>query len=468
MLIGFIALYLLATLFIGWLASRRVKNTADFVVAGRNLPMFMAACALFATWFGSETVMGASSEFVEKGLFGVIEDPFGAALCLFLAGLLLAKPLYKLNLLTFGDFYKMRFGRKTELVASLFMIPSYFGWIAAQLVALGLVINIITELPVAFGIYLCAIVVMIYTYIGGMWAVSITDTIQTIIIIVGLVVLMAEVVMEAGGFGHIVRQTVQEKPDFFRFLPKLDAISILQYIAAWITLGLGSLPQQDIFQRVMAAKSERAAVRATYLSALMYLTIAFIPLVIGLCAKVLYSNEIVGEEAQLVIPKMVLMHHGIAMQVFFFGALLSAILSTTSGAILAPATVLGENIIRPFFKNISDKELLKIIRISIVAITLISCFMAQMKTNIYQLVGESSALSLVGLFMPLIAGLYWKKASEGGAILSMVGGTVVWIICNNWQTEVPAIIIGFCVNILGMVLGSYWFPHKVERLNLHS
>ncbi|MFN5238857.1 MAG: sodium:solute symporter family transporter, partial [Bacteroidota bacterium] len=103
MLIGFILLYLTGTLAIGWWASRNVKTASDFVVAGKHLPVYMVACALFATWFGSETVMGASSEFAEHGLLGVIEDPFGAALCLVLAGLLIARPLYNMNILTFND-----------------------------------------------------------------------------------------------------------------------------------------------------------------------------------------------------------------------------------------------------------------------------------------------------------------------------------------------------------------------------
>ena len=100
MLLTFIAIYLLGTLFIGWFASKFVKTANDFAIAGRKMPTYVVASALFATWFGSETVMGASSEFVENGLLGVIEDPFGASLCLLLIGLFFARPLYKLNILT--------------------------------------------------------------------------------------------------------------------------------------------------------------------------------------------------------------------------------------------------------------------------------------------------------------------------------------------------------------------------------
>ena len=184
MLLLFIGGYLLLTLGIGWWASRRVHSTKDFVIAGRNLPMVVAASALFATWFGSETIMGASSEFVEHGLIGVIEDPFGAALCLVLVGAFFARPLYKLNIITFNDFFRIRFSRQAEVISALFMIPSYFGWIAAQLVAMAIILNTIAGLTLLQGILLCALIVVFYTYIGGMWAVSITDFLQTIMIII--------------------------------------------------------------------------------------------------------------------------------------------------------------------------------------------------------------------------------------------------------------------------------------------
>ncbi|MCB0307667.1 MAG: sodium:solute symporter, partial [Calditrichaeota bacterium] len=155
MLLTFIACYLVVTLVIGFWAARRVKSSGDFALAGRRLPMMLAGPALFATWFGSETVMGAPSVFVAEGVLGIIEDPLGAALCLFLAGVLVARPLYKLDILTFNDFYRLRFGRATELVSALFMVPSYFGWIAAQMVAMAILLNVLTGIAIPWGIGVC-------------------------------------------------------------------------------------------------------------------------------------------------------------------------------------------------------------------------------------------------------------------------------------------------------------------------
>ncbi|MBP7272889.1 MAG: sodium:solute symporter family protein [Saprospiraceae bacterium] len=455
MLLFFIICYLIATIAAGWWASRFVKTTQDFVVAGKQLPMIVVASGLFATWFGSETVMGASSAFLENGILGIIEDPFGAALCLFLIGLLIARPLYKHNLLTFSDFFRWRFDRKTEFASAIAMVPSYFGWIAAQLVALAIVLQVIAGVPLFLGIFICTCVVVFYTFIGGMWSVSVTDFIQAIAIIIGLLILMIELLIEVGGFKPLVAQAPE---NFFQFFPNPNPTDIINYIAAWMTIALGSIPQQDIFQRVMSAKSERTAVYASYLSSLMYLSVAFIPLIIAWCGKTLYPDIYTNSDAQNMLPLMVLRHSNIYLQILFFGALLSAILSTTSGAMLAPATVIGENLVRPYFNNLTDRQLLRIMRWSVLGVAMVSAMMANMNSNIYELVGSSSALSLVSLFVPLIAGLYWKRASAVGAIASMVAGMGVWLFFEWRPTEINSLVYGLLASILAMVLGSYIRP----------
>ncbi|MBK8968938.1 MAG: sodium:solute symporter family protein [Saprospiraceae bacterium] len=474
-LLGFIALYLLGTLAIGWWASRRVKSTADFVVAGKNLPMFVAACALFATWFGSETVMGASSEFIENGVLGVIEDPFGAALCLFLAGLLIARPLYKLNLLTFSDFFRMRYNKATEVVSAVFMVPSYFSWIAAQLIALAILLQAVCGLDKTYGVLICTTLVLIYTYIGGMWSVSITDFVQTIAIIVGLLALAFDMVVKVGGFDAMLATA---PPDFFQFLPDPEPINYVHWFAAWMTIGLGSIPQQDVFQRVMGARSVRASVNACYTSSVMYLTVAALPLIIGYCGRMLHPELLEGGDTQMMIPHLVLQHSGLGIQILFFGALLSAILSTCSGAMLAPATVIGENLVKPLYRNVTDAQLLQIMRYSVVGVAVVTGGMALSRENIYELVGESSAFSLVSLFTPLIAGLYWKRSSALGAIAAMIAGIVVWLAAMVWtgsvvqplegeaatmvQTlaQVPPMLYGFGASILAMLLGSWLYPER--------
>lgn len=452
MLLFFIALYLLSNIAIGAWAARRVKNTQDFVLAGRSLPLVLAASATFATWFGSETIMGAPATFVEGGVLAIIEEPFGSALCLFLVGAFYARPLYRLGITTFSDYFGVRFGRSAELISAILIIPSYFSWIAAQFIAIGIVMNVVTGVPIFWCVAVSALIVTIYTLMGGMWSISVTDFFHNIIIIVALLILAVVLYRQVGGFEAIARQT---RPGFFRFFPEVTLKGGVEYLAAWMTIGLGSIPQQDIFQRVMAAKNEQSTVRASYLASFLYLTVAMLPLFIGLAGKLLYPN--LNMDNQMLIPNMVLKHSNLAMQILFFGALMSAILSVSSGAILAPATVFGENVYRFFRPHISDKTLLLVIRLAVVVITLICVWMSTTRdVSIFELVGESSAFSLVSLFVPLTAGLYWKRATNLGCLLSMLIGFGVWIVCLWAETEYPPMIWGLLASLAGMLAGSLY------------
>ena len=430
------------------------------MLAGRSLPLTLSSAALFATWFGSETVFGASSEFLKGGLYGVIEDPFGAALCLLLFGLFFARKLYNMNLLTLGDFFKVRYGKKIELVASAFLALPYVGYIAAQLVAMGLILNVVTGMVLWQGVVVSAFVVTLYTYVGGMWAISITDFIQSIIIILGLLVLTIVLADKVGGVGVVIEAMPEEN---FRFLPQLDFKEVTSYIAAWCVLGLGSIPSQDVFQRAMSSGSARTAVWSSYIGAILYLTIAMLPLFISLCIKHLYPQELAGD-TQLALPNMVLRHTPLTIQILFFGSLLSAIMSTTSSAILAPAAIFSENLVKPLFGHkFSDKQFLVLTKGAVLLFSIIATVMACMRSNIYELVGESSVLSLVSLFVPMCLGIYWKKASAAGALLSMVLGLISWIIFEVFKTDWPGLVPATIVSAIGMIIGSLIWPKTASR-----
>lgn len=424
MLLGFILLYIVGTILIGLLASTFVKNSKDYILAGRNLPLYMATFVAFATWFGSETVLGASSVMAKDGLIGVIEDPFGASLCLILIGLFFAKPLYRMNLLTMGDFYRVVYNRNTEIVASVMMVFSYFGWIAAQMVAIGIILQLVLGVPQILGILIGFGVVLLYTFLGGMWAVSLTDFMQTIMIILGLLAVLYEV---SFGFSQVVTILASQPMEYYRFFPEPNLRDILLYISAWITIGLGSIPQQDVFQRIMSSRSERVAVLSSIFGGIMYLTVALIPLILAVFARVKYP-ELLNLDTQIMLPTMIMEYASLPVKVLFFGALLSAIMSTASAAVLAPASVLSENLIRPYIKNLSDRGFLWLTRFCVVLVSLCSLAFALSGESIYHLVGSSSALSLVSLFVPLVAGLYFKGSNPTSAIASMLSGFTSWLI----------------------------------------
>jgi solute:Na+ symporter, SSS family len=457
LLLASIIIYLLLTILVGVWAARRVKTLDDYMLAGRSLPLTLSSTAMFATWFGSETVFGASSQFLEGGLYAVIEDPFGAALCLVLFGVFFVRKLYNLNLLTLGDFFRKRFGKHAELTASIFLGPPYLGYIAAQLVAMGLIMNVVTGMAMWEGIVISAIVVTIYTYVGGMWAITITDFVQTIIIIGGLLVLAVLMGMKAGGVTNVLAHA---PAGTFRFFPQGDFKEVVAWIAAWAVLGLGSIPSQDVFQRSMSSASATTAVRSCFIAAAMYLSIAMLPLFISLCVKHLYPNQL-HEDAQLTLPSMVLQHTAMPVQILFFGSLLSAIMSTTSSVLLAPAAIVSENLVKPLSKkHLSNKQILSITKICILIFSALATVMACMRSNIYELVSESSILSLVSLFAPLTFGLYWKRASKIGAIASMVIGMLSWIIFEAFEIDWPSLVPATLLSIAAMIMGSIVWPDK--------
>jgi SSS family transporter len=450
------------TIAVGFWASRKVKGSGDFLLAGRSLPIVLSSSALFATWFGSETVFGASARFLEGGLFAVIEDPFGACLCLLLFGLFYARKLYSMNLLTLGDYFKVRYGKRTEVVAGIFMVPAYFGYTAGQLVALGLIAHVVIGIPVWQGVVICAIAVTLYTYVGGMWAISITDFIQSIIIVVGLFILAWVLVNQAGGVAIVLKSA---PTDSLRFLPDGGGVSIISWVAAWSVLGLGSLPSQDVFQRTMSSGSASVAVRSCYYAALLYLTIAMLPLFISLCVRHLYPGEIIGD-TQVTLLNMVTAHTAMPVQILFFGSLMSAIMSTTSSSLLAPAALFSENIVKPLAKSkLSDKQLLYTTRFSSLVFSAIATVMACLNSDIYELVGGSSILSLVSLFAPLTLGLYWRGANSLGALVSMVSGMVTWIFFEAYPLQVPSLVPATMVSLAGMIIGS-WVGFYLRNKNI--
>lgn len=459
MLLTAIIIYLAFTIAIGAWASKFVKGSNDFVLAGRSLPLFLSASALFATWFGSETIFGASSVYLEEGLQGVIEDPFGGALCLVLFGMFYLRPMYRMGVLTIADVFKKIYGEQVEFLSTIFMVPVFFGYVAAQLVALSLILGTVTGLSMAEGIFLSAGIVVIYTFLGGMWAISITDFIQTLMIVVGLIVVAIVVSNEAGGVRVILDSAPAES---FQFFPDPGLNSWINYFGAWVILGLGSIPSQDIYQRVMSSKSEKVAVQSTYLAGGFYLTFGLLPLGIALGAKALYP-ELYLENQQMLLPSMVLTHGGLPVQIIFFGALISAIMSTASSGVLAPAALISENLMKPLFKGkLKDRHLLWILRINVLVVAVVSVMMALQDSNIYELVAGASILLLVSLFIPLTTGLYWIKSSKAGAVLSMIIGMLVYLVVDKFEPEISSHLYGLLASALAMVAGSMLFPNKPQ------
>ncbi len=461
MLLTLVIVYLLITIAIGLWAARRVKNTADFAIAGRHLPLFMIITTTFATWFGSETVLGIQAKFVEGGLGGVVEDPFGAGTCLILVGLFFAAKLYRMTLLTISDYYRERYGRGVEVICSLIIILSYLGWVSAQVTALGLVFNLLSggAITVPVGMVLGTASILAYTLFGGMWSVAVTDFIQMIILVLGLAIIAVFAADQAGGADKVINLAISK--DLFNFFPEPNFTQVMFFIAAAITMMFGSIPQQDVFQRVMSAKDVKAATRGPVIGGICYILFAFVPMFLVVSALIIMPDEaavLIKEDPQKVLPTLVLEKMPFVMQVLFFGALLSALKSTASATLLAPSVTFVENIWRQFFPRVNDRQELRTMRIAVLVFSICVCSyaIALEGTSIYDMVSGAYQVTLVGAFVPLVAGLYWSRATTQGAMFAIALGIITWLLfmATPAGEAFPAQLAGFLAAIVGMVLGS--------------
>ncbi len=459
MLLWFVIIYWVISIGIGLWAELRVKNTADFAAAGHSLPMHIVTATVFATWFGSETVLGVPATFLKEGMQGIVSDPFGSSMCLILVGLFFARHLYSKKYLTIGDFFREKYGRTVEVLITLCIVVSYLGWVAAQIKALGLVFNVVSNdgISQSLGMIIGAASVLIYTLFGGMWSVAITDFIQMIIIVLGMLYIGYEVSGLTGGVDVVIAHAAAA--DKLSILPDWNLPAVLGFIAALVTMMLGSIPQQDVFQRITSSKNVNIAVRASVLGGVLYFLFAFIPIFLAYSASLINPQLVekyLDSDSQLILPNLILNHAPLFAQVMFFGALLSAIKSCASATLLAPSVTFAENIVKGFFKHLSDQHLLKIMRITVLCFTcFVTLFALNSELSIFKMVESAYKVTLVAAFVPLAFGVYWSRSNTLGGLLAVLMGLSTWITCEIlWPDAVmPPQLAGLCASIAGMLLG---------------
>ncbi len=478
MLLWFVIIYWIISVGIGIWAALRVRNTGDYALAGRSLPLPIVTATVFATWFGSETVLGIPATFLREGFGGILADPFGSSMCLILVGLFFARPLYRMNLLTIGDFYRNKYGRAVEALTTLCIVLSYLGWVAAQISALGLVFNVVSDgaMSQSTGMIVGASTVLIYTLWGGMGSVAITDFVQMIVIVIGMLYIGWDISQMTGGVGVVV-QHAADAGKFASFWPELSLAGVLGFTAALVTMMLGSIPQQDVFQRVASSRDEKTAGRASILGGCLYFGFAFIPLFLAYSATLIdpamVEKLINGDkQSQLILPNLILQHAPVFAQVMFFGALLSAIKSCASATLLAPSVTFTENILRPAFKHMSDRQLLRMMRIVVLCFTvMVTIFALNSNLSIYKMVENAYKITLVSAFVPLAFGLYWKPANTQGALISITLGlaTWIWLEFNAPDAVCPPQLAGLFASLAGMIFGSLATrQHAQSRRHSHT
>lgn len=478
MLIWFVALYLLVSIGIGLLAATRVHSTKDFAVAGRHLPLPVVTATVFATWFGAEAIFGVSSTFVNEGLHGVVADPFGASLCLVIGGIFFSRKLYKLNVLTLGDYFRLRYNRTIEILTTICIVLAYLGWVAAQIKALGLIFNVVTDgaLSQQHGMILGALIVLTYTTLGGMLSVAILDFVQMGIIIGGMLFIGWLISGQTGGVMPVIEHA--SAAGKLKFFPEPDPWQWVAFLGAGMTMMLGSIPQQDVFQRITSARTARIALWGSLIGASIYFCFTFVPMFIAYSATLIDPEKyaaLMAQDSQLVLPTLVLEQTPVFAQAIFFGSVLAAIMSCSSATLLAPSVAFAENIVRGFLPHLNDREFLRVMRITIVGFTgAVLSFALNSESSIFGMVENAYKVTLAGAFVPLFFGAFWSRGTTQGALFAIIGGVASWILIEiliGEESLIPPQIIGLGVSMLGMIAGSLlpqWTGRPTPREDIHE
>ena len=418
--------YLLLIFGLAWWAHRRIERVEDFLVAGRRLSLPLASATLLATWFGAGTILTSADEVRAEGLRAAALEPLGAGVCLLLAGGFMAAPLWRMRLLTLADFYRIRFGPRAELLAAVMMVPGYFGWTAAQFLALAGILELFLGLDSTWGVVLVAAVGTAYTATGGMWSVTLTDALQVGLLLVGLVVLGVTVVLRVG----VIPVAEQTPPGMLVVVPTASVEAFVSWLGVFAVAALGNLPGQDLMQRVFSSRSAGVARRACFLAGGAYLMFGCIPVYLALASRVLLPEQ--AETA--ILPALASAFLSPPLAVTFAVVLASAVLSTIDSAMLAPSALLANNVLPRFVGERIGPLALN--RAAVLLTATASLSMAFVGEDAYSLLEESYAIGLVGLLVPLAMGLYRKPRGERAAVVCIAVGSGLWLVhlALGWQT----------------------------------
>ena len=426
MLLFGLLIYVLAQFAIGLWVSRRVSSDTDYILAGRSLGTTLVAFSVFATWFGAEAIVATAGAVYDGGLSGAIVDPFAYAAALLISGMLLAGVLWGQGYTTFADLFRRRYSAHVETLVVLVLLPGSILWAAAQIRAFGQILSAGSGLSVVTAISLAAVLVAAYTTVGGLLADAVTDFLQGMVVIVGLVVLVLIVAARAGGFGAAIAGL---EPEHLSFLAASED-GPWKKVESIVIAICGSLVAVELISRYLGARSADVARNGTVIGGVMYLALGMVPIFLGLAAASLAardpafkaavpdSEQVVAALAQYYLPSW---HY-----VLFAGAMVSAILSVVHAALHAPAAQVAHNLLPRVMPGLDDKQRLMSVRLCVLALSIVAFGLALASDKIKQLVEYASAFGSAGVFVTAMFALFTRIGGANSAIASIVAGVGVW------------------------------------------
>jgi Na+/proline symporter len=450
--LGCLLVYIASQLVFAFWFSRRVSTESDYLLAGRSLGPWLGTFSVFATWYGAETCIGAAGEAYSHGISGVLADPFGYAIGIVVFGLFFAASLWRRGLVTMADLFRQRYGIGVERLAALVMIPSSVMWAAAQVRALGQVLASTSDIGLLAAITMAAAVVVVYTAVGGMWADAITDLVQGIVLIAGIVALFGVFVV-VGGFDGLATQPI-ERFDPLHDRSPLDALETLA-IPIFSTIAA-----QELLSRVLSVRNDQLSARVTVGAGFLYLLLGCLPMVIGLGAASFIGE---GREPEQTLSLFAQQQLPLPLYVLFLGALVSAILSTLSGALLVAGSLLAHNVISPLFPQWSDRNRLRYDRAAVVLFGIVAYAIALGSDSIYGLVQESAATGTAGILVLLLFAMWSSRfGASASAYAALVVGTGMYQIGSRMADIESPYLLSLASALVAYVLAALIWKPRAE------
>ena len=447
-----IAAFMLLQFAIGVIVSRRIATEDDYLVAGRRMGPVLVTGSIFATWFGAETVLGGAGSAHAEGISLASTEPFAYGLCIILAGLIFAAPLWRRRLVTLADLYRVRYSPGVERVAALVLIPSSLLWAAAQIRAFGQVLVVSgagIELEIALAAA-CALIIL-YTAVGGLLADAATDVFQALLLTLGLLVLLGAVVSATGGMSAVASAIATG--DRVSLVPPRGA-PFWETLEAWAIPVLGSVTATELISRMIGARSASVARNAALAGGAIYMLVGLVAVTIGVTGGAL-AGELADSEQ--VIPALARTLLSPWAYVIFAGGFISAILSTVDSTLLVSAGLLSHNLVIPAIGAVDERVKLRINRAAVAVFGVVAYLIARRSEGVSEIVEMASAFGSAGVLVTVSFGLFTGFGGRMAAFATLAMGVGSFVAASMMGATTPFLIS------LAATVATYAITGLVER-----
>jgi Na+/proline symporter len=412
--------YVLLQFAIGAWVSRRIFTERDYINAGRQLGLGIAAFSVFATWFGAEAIVGTAGTVYSQGLVGATIDPFGYAVALVIVGATIAIPLWSRGYVTFADFFRERYSQTVERLAIVLILPGNIIWGAAQIRAFGQVMGSVSDVPLFAGIAIATAIVIAYTVLGGLMADALTDFVQAIAVILGLSILAVIIAMEVGGFASGLAKVEPQRLAYF----SVGEAGPLELLEQWAIPIFGTMVSVELIARILGTNSAPTARNSCLIGGGLYLAVGLIPVYLGLVGPSLLPGL---TEPEQLVPSLAEKYLPTALYIMFAGAVISAILSTVDSVLLSGGSIISHNLVAGLRPGMSEAARVRAARVCVVLLGLVAFAIALHSTTIHELVETASSIGSSGLIVVAIFGLFTRFGGPAAALAALTTGGLAWV-----------------------------------------